>query len=91
LRRPRSRVAVPGRSPGSVFSAQPTHDAEINREGTGLTGEFDPIHDWLTEHVHQHGARYRTDDLVREATGESFTADHFLDYVDEKYRALYDC
>ncbi|MFB6151275.1 MAG: carboxypeptidase M32 [Haloarculaceae archaeon] len=53
-------------------------------------GEFDPLHEWLTEHVHRHGCRYETDDLVREATGESFTADYFLDYAREKFGSLYD-
>ncbi|NHN65912.1 carboxypeptidase M32, partial [Haloarcula sp. JP-Z28] len=79
---------------GSVLAAQLDHHARQDIDGFDdhvRAGEFGPIHDWLTEHVHQHGARYRTDDLVEEATGESFTAEHFLDYADEKYRALYDC
>ena len=79
---------------GSVLAAQLDHHARRDIDGFDdhvRAGEFGSIHDWLTEHVHRHGARYRTDDLVREATGESFTADHFLDYVDEKYCALYDC
>jgi carboxypeptidase Taq len=54
------------------------------------TGEFDPVHDWLEENVQSHGSRYRTDELVRQATGESFTADYFLDYLTGKMEALYD-
>ncbi|GGO00748.1 MULTISPECIES: carboxypeptidase M32 [Haloarcula] len=79
---------------GSVLAAQLDHHL---REDVGdvdslvREGDFDPIHDWLTENVHRHGARYETDDLVQEATGESFTADYFLDYADAKYRDLYDC
>jgi carboxypeptidase Taq len=53
-------------------------------------GEFDALHEWLTEHVHRHGARYETNELVERATGEPFTADAFVDYVTEKYGALYD-
>jgi len=53
-------------------------------------GEFEALHGWLTENVHRHGQRYTTDELVERATGESFTADHFLDHVTEKYGALYD-
>ncbi|MBV0924016.1 carboxypeptidase M32 [Halomicroarcula limicola] len=84
----------PTYSLGSVLAAQLDHHL---REDVGdvdslvREGDFDPIHDWLTENVHRHGARYETDDLVKEATGESFTADYFLDYADEKYRDLYDC
>ncbi len=76
---------------GSVLAAQLDHHARQDIDGFDdhvRAGEFGPIHDWLTEHVHQHGARYRTDDLVEEATGESVTAEHVLDYADEKYRAL---
>ncbi|WP_135306203.1 carboxypeptidase M32 [Haloarcula amylovorans] len=84
----------PTYSLGSVLAAQLDHHL---REDVGdvdslvRAGDFDPIHDWLTENVHRHGARYETDDLVKEATGESFTADYFLDYADEKYHDLYDC
>jgi carboxypeptidase Taq len=52
-------------------------------------GEFDGIHDWLTENVHGHGCRYTTDELVREATGEDYTADYFVDYAHEKFGDLY--
>ena len=79
---------------GSVLAAQLDHHLRADLgdvDGLVREGEFDPVHEWLTEHIHRHGARYETDDLVREATGESFTADHFLSYADEKYRDLYDC
>jgi carboxypeptidase Taq len=78
---------------GSVLAAQ--IDAavreDIDVDARVRAGEFDPVREWLREHVHSHGARYTTPELVEEATGEPFTADHFLDYVDDKYRALYDC
>ncbi len=79
---------------GSVLAAQLDHHlrADVGDVDALVSeGEFDPIHDWLTENIHRHGARYETDALVREATGESFSADHFLDYADSKYRELYDC
>ena len=78
---------------GSVLAAQ--LDAAV-REDLPLdarirNGEFDPLREWLGEHVHRHGCRYTTTELIRTATGEDFTADYFLDYVGEKYRSLYDC
>jgi carboxypeptidase Taq len=79
---------------GSVLAAQLNHHVRQDVDDFDeqvRTGNFEPIHDWLTENVHRHGARYETDALIEEATGESFTADHFLKYADEKYRALYDC
>jgi len=87
----------PTYSLGSVLAAQ--LDAamrdDLASEGENVdalvrAGEFDPLHDWLTEHVHRHGCRYETDDLIREATGEPFTADHFLEYAREKFGDLYD-
>jgi len=83
----------PTYSLGSVMAAQlyesATADIE-NLDGKVGNGEFDDLHEWLTDNVHRHGCRYETDDLVREATGESLTADCFLDYVDRKFGALYD-
>jgi len=83
----------PTYSLGSVLAAQlyATADAEIDDLETKIReGEYEPLHDWLTENVHQHGCRYTTPDLIEEATGEAFTADYFLDYVTEKYGELYD-
>ncbi|PSP70732.1 carboxypeptidase [Halobacteriales archaeon QH_8_67_27] len=83
----------PTYSLGSVLAAQLFASAEADipdLDGDVRAGEFDSLHDWLTENVHQHGCRYRTDDLVREATGEGFTADHFVDYAKSKFGDLYD-
>jgi len=83
----------PTYSLGSVLAAQ-IYDALEDDVGpvdeTVREGDFDVVADWLEEQVHRHGARYTTPELVREATGEDFTADYFLDYVHEKYGELYD-
>ena len=82
----------PTYSLGSVLAAQLDHharqdidefDAKI-REGT-----FQELHAWLSDKIHRHGARYTTPDLIREATGEDYTADYFLDYVTAKFGDLY--
>jgi carboxypeptidase Taq len=77
---------------GSVLAAQiaAAIEEEFDLDERVRAGEFDPIREWLGEHVHDHGARYTTDELIERATGESFTADYFLDYVNDKYGALYD-
>jgi carboxypeptidase Taq len=78
---------------GSVLAAQ-IYDALEDDVGPVAErvkqGDFDVIADWLEENVHQHGARYTTPELVEEATGEEYNADHFVDYVTEKYTELYD-
>jgi carboxypeptidase Taq len=54
-----------------------------------VAGEFDPLREWLREHVHRHGQRYRTPELVERATGEPLAADDFLAYVRGKFGDLY--
>jgi carboxypeptidase Taq len=87
----------PTYSLGSVLAAQIDAAMREDLASEGETvdelvreGEFDDLHDWLTENVHRHGCRYETDDLVREATGEPFTADYFVDYATEKFGDLYE-
>ncbi|MFB6171694.1 MAG: carboxypeptidase M32 [Haloarculaceae archaeon] len=78
---------------GSVLAAQlfaAASDDVGDLDDQIRAGEFDALHDWLTEHVHRHGQRYTTDDLIERATGDPLTADPFLDYVSSKYGDLYD-
>ncbi|APW97586.1 carboxypeptidase M32 [Halobiforma lacisalsi AJ5] len=83
----------PTYSLGSVLAAQLYAAAEDELGDLSediRDGEFDELNGWLRENVHQHGCRYTTPELIERATGESFTADYFLEYVDEKYGDLYD-
>ncbi|MUV86827.1 carboxypeptidase M32 [Natronomonas sp. CBA1123] len=83
----------PTYSLGSVLAAQ-LYDAAASDIGDldsqVRAGEFDALHQWLTDNVHSHGQRYTTDDLIEEATGESFTADYFLEYAESKFGDLYE-
>jgi len=83
----------PTYSLGSVLAAQLYAAAEDDLgdlDARTREGEFEPLMSWLNEQVHAHGQRYETNELVREATGEDFAADAFVDYVTEKYGDLYD-
>jgi len=81
-----------GYTVGSVLAAQ--LDAamrdDLDVDGLVREGEFEPIREWMGEHVHRHGQRYPTDELIEVATGEPLTAEYFLEYVDEKFGELYD-
>jgi carboxypeptidase Taq len=82
----------PTYSLGSVIAAQLFEAARADLDGLEesiQSGEFDPLHDWLTEHVHRHGKRHETNELVRRATGEDVSAAAFVDHATEKYGALY--
>ncbi|MFD1514357.1 carboxypeptidase M32 [Halomarina rubra] len=80
---------------GTVFSAQLEHALEADFEATldELVREqrFDDLREWMEAHVHYHGKEYPTDELAEVATGEPLTAEYFLDRIERKYRALYDC
>ncbi|WP_252699785.1 carboxypeptidase M32 [Natronosalvus vescus] len=83
----------PTYSLGSVLAAQlyATVEDELGSlDDRTREGEFDDLNGWLREHIHAHGKRYTTPDLVEEATGEGYTADYFLEYVKGKYGELYD-
>jgi carboxypeptidase Taq len=76
-----------------VLAAQVRNAAkqELDFDGLIREGKFGPIREWMTENIHKHGQRYKSQELVRRATGEEITAEHFLDYIEEKYRSLYNC
>ncbi len=77
---------------GSVLAAQldAAMRADLDVDALVREGNFDPIHEWLTERIHRHGQRYETDELIERATGEPLTADYFVEYAREKYGELYD-
>jgi len=82
----------PTYSLGSVIAAQLFDAAERDIDGLDgriRDGEFDVLHQWLSDGVHRHGKRFETNDLVRRATGEDVSADAFVDYATAKYGELY--
>ncbi len=84
-------AAFQGYTIGSVLAAQ--LDAAIREDldvdGLVKDGEFEPIREWMREHVHRHGRRYPADELIEVATGEPLTADYFVEYAKEKFSDLY--
>lgn len=52
-------------------------------------GELQPLLSWLRENIHQHGMRYRANELVKVVTGGELSPAPYLRYLNEKYRPLY--
>ncbi len=52
-------------------------------------GDIPAINRWMQEHVWKRAARLDSDTWIREITGRSLTPDDFLDYLEEKYGAIY--
>ena len=81
----------PTYSLGSVLAAQINHAirSELDVSSLVRAQSFDQITDWLQETIHQHGCRYRTDELIEHATGEPLTAEYFCTYAEDKYSQIY--
>jgi carboxypeptidase Taq len=52
-------------------------------------GRFEALVGWLRDRVHRWGRTYSTEDLLARVTGEGLRPEHFLDYLNEKYSAVY--
>jgi len=77
---------------GSLYAAQ-FHQAMLDTvpdlDASLATGDFAPMLDWLRGNVHQHGAVYLPGELVEQATGSTLDSSYFLDYIEEKFSAIY--
>ena len=52
-------------------------------------GNLAAVRDWLTEHVFSIASITTPDEWIRAITGESLNPAYFLDYLEQKYTALY--
>ena len=78
---------------GSAYAAQ--IDAAMHNDIPRLDecireGEFTIPLKWLREHVHKFGSLYTPEELITQATGESFCVSYLTDYLSGKYEAIYD-
>ncbi|MDH5479650.1 MAG: carboxypeptidase M32, partial [Nitrosomonas sp.] len=60
-------------------------DTEKNIE----IGNFAPIKQWLNEKIHSQGRLYTPQELVLNVTSETLNPDYFIDYLKNKYNAIY--
>jgi carboxypeptidase Taq len=52
-------------------------------------GDFSRLLGWLRTHIHAHGKRYDTEELVKRVTGEGISPKHLIRYLNERYVPLY--
>ena len=52
-------------------------------------GHLDIVNDWMAKHVFIKADRMDAPDWIRDITGQEFSPKAFLDYLEEKYGALY--
>jgi carboxypeptidase Taq len=53
-------------------------------------GKFTPIRQWLAEKVHARGGTLDCLEMVKDITGEELTTKYHINYLKEKFSALYD-
>ena len=52
-------------------------------------GEFAPLKQWLNKNIHQHGQRFRANQLVKEVTGEKLSPLPLIEHLKRKFGAIY--
>ncbi|MCM2271145.1 MAG: carboxypeptidase M32 [candidate division Zixibacteria bacterium] len=77
---------------GNLFSAQ--FFAKAKADMPDLTkqferGDFSGLLNWLRQNIHQHGGRYRANDLAQRVTGQTLSHKPLMDYLNAKYGEIY--
>jgi carboxypeptidase Taq len=77
---------------GSLYAAQ-IHAAIIKEnesiEKETAQGNNKLVLDWLSNKIYQHGRYYTSEELCRQATGETLNSTHFINYATKKYSNIY--
>jgi carboxypeptidase Taq len=47
-------------------------------------GDFAPLREWLREHIHRHGRKYTSRELLKRTTGEELRVEPLLAYLEGK-------
>jgi carboxypeptidase Taq len=58
-------------------------------DGQVAAGELAPLREWLREHVHRHGAKFTTRELLTRVTGEPLSVGPFVGYLKAKLEEIY--
>ena len=53
-------------------------------------GNLVPIREFLRENIHQYGAAKKTQELIKDTTGEEFNPDYYVEYLTKKFTNLYE-
>lgn len=76
---------------GNAFSAQLVAKMResVDVDDCLARGDFAPLTAWLAQHVHVHGCRLTPSELIVAATGEPLNAKYYVDYLKQKFIAVY--
>ncbi len=76
---------------GSAYGAQMLRrmEKEIDIWPKVAEGDLTHVTAWLREHIHCHGQLLKPQEILRQALGEAFDPQVYIDYLTKKYSALY--
>jgi carboxypeptidase Taq len=52
-------------------------------------GKFEALLGWLRTNIHQHGAKFEPQELVKKVTGSTITPEPYMRYLKKKYTEIY--
>ncbi|MFX0164976.1 MAG: carboxypeptidase M32 [Candidatus Hodarchaeota archaeon] len=77
---------------GNLYAAQIYNSAlkaNPNLPEDYKNGEFSNLLNYLRENIHEYGRIYRAEKLIQLVTGEALNPDHFLKYIENKFKPIY--
>ncbi len=77
---------------GSIYAAQLFTQLQKNISSVSMDiskGNFARILSWLHTHIHQYGRLLTADDLIRKTCGTGLNSRVFINYLKDKYGAIY--
>ena len=77
---------------GNAYGAQilNTMKKEVNIEECIKNEKLEVVKDWLKEHVFKYGSLLDAKEWIVKITGEELNTDYYLDYLENKYRKIYE-
>lgn len=72
---------------GAMYAAQfmTAMQRSVNVEDAIISGDLTPIFNWLGENIWSKGSLLTTEELVKQATGETLNASHFQQHLTQRY------
>lgn len=72
---------------GAMYAAQfmAAMKQSVDVDGAILRGDLTPIFIWLSDNIWSKGSLLSTDELVKQATGETLNIQHYKDHLRSRY------
>lgn len=72
---------------GAMYAAQfmASMKQSVDVDGAIISGDLTPIFSWLSDNIWSQGSLLTTDELVKQATGETLNAEHFKQHLIQRY------